>query len=151
MYMDLVILLIMLCGSTFFLPTLFNEMQNPAVRCYEDKTALDVTSVIEMDSDIAEIDVNTQKVHYKYSGGQLALMLLVQDQYAQSPYKVRIGNNYYVTFNAAYVADKYQIMNNDYDTYIKPLVNKKTIKVDYVFPEASNPGVTDSYFWFQFQ
>ena len=151
MFMDLIIVLIMMVSASFILPTFYREIQNPGVRYHEDKTALDVENAIYFDSNIVRYDKDTNTMQYMYTGGHLMLMLLVQDEFSQAPNKVRIGNSYYVTFNPGYIADKYDILNEDYDTKIKPYVNKTVYRVKYMYPSSSTPGVLSSYFWFDFR
>ena len=150
LYIDLIIVIVIMVGAITLMPTLFIELEKDNVSRHEDKTALDVTSAIYLDNNVSEYDDISNSVQYKLTGGQLVLMLLVQDMYSQYPNKVRIGNNYYVNFTPAYVADKYEMLEVDYDTYIKPYVNTKTKRVLFMYPSSTNPGVTDNYFWYQF-
>lgn len=149
MYMDLVIIILMMVCACYFLPTLVNEINNPSVRFYEDKTALDAENAIDIDSTLYRYDTTDGKFYVEIDGATIGLMLLLQDEFSQDPKKVRIGNSYYVEFNENWPGSKFDTMNKDYATQIKPYMNSRTKKFIYVYPGYA-PGVNDSYFWYVF-
>lgn len=158
MYLELVIIILLMVISVPFLPMLYTECNNPSVLDYEDKTALTVQNAIEVDDSLYRYDNTTGKYYQCYDGATIALMLLLQDEYSQAPSKVRISGytaggsytDYKYTFNAAWPGDKYAIINNTYNTYLAPYVNKRSFRFEYMYPNCS-PGVTDSYFWYYFK
>lgn len=157
MYLELVIIILLMVISVPFIPMLANECQNPAVKHYEDKTALTVQNAIEIDDSLYKYNLATGKYYQCYDGATVALMLLIQDEYSQAPNMVRISgvtstNGYtdkYYKFDAKWPGDKYAIVNSTYNDYIYPHVNKKTVKFSYVYA-GSAPGVTQDYFWYEF-
>lgn len=156
MFTDLVIIILLMAGSVFMIPILYTELKNPAVQYYEDKTALDVENAIEMNTPLYTWDDEWNKYIVSYDGATIALMLLVQDEFATYPNRIRISkagvDDYYVTFNAAYVADKYNILNRDYNKYLRDNVGSRVKKFDLVYPgySVSTDESQAPYFWYCF-